>query len=242
VNFIGNGTNLVEISRSGPLTVSPVGTQVGNALTNGSLIVSNNLTVGESILLPPVSSTLTIGAVSGAQAAQSISAVTSSATVTFSSAATGAASITINGATPNTNGALLSFVATATTAQTTTITFGTGFSSSATLAIAAASGPATRYYIVNFVGDGTNLVEVSRSAALTAAPTSTTISDGKIFLANSYGPSAVCGTLTLSGTSNIVVNTSACTTNSLIFLSRRSLNGGTMGHFSITAQAAGTLP
>ena len=70
VNFLGNGTNLVEISRSGPLTVSPVGTVVGNALTNGSLIVSNNLTVGESILLPPVSSALTIGAVTGAQAAQ----------------------------------------------------------------------------------------------------------------------------------------------------------------------------
>lgn len=63
-------------------------------------------------------------------------------------------------------GAVVRLFITATTVQNTTITFGTGFRTTGTLVVTAAAGPATRYFIIQFAGDGTSLSEISRTAAL----------------------------------------------------------------------------
>ena len=108
---------------------------------------------------------------------------------------------------------------------------------------------------VTAVGNITSSAEVSGATVsgttvtgTTVTGTSNVVSAGNLTLTNSVtstanpvvGGSAVVGTLTLNGTTPIVVNTTAVATTSKIFLSRKTL-GGTMGHFSISAQSAGSF-
>jgi hypothetical protein len=95
---------------------------------------------------------------------------------------------------------------------------------------------------VTAVGNITSSAEVSGDtvSGRTVTGTSNVISGGKLTLTNSSGGSAVVGTLTLTGAVAVVVNTTAVATTSKIFLSRNTL-GGTMGHFAISAQSAGSF-
>ncbi len=70
--------------------------------------------------------------------------------------------ITIN-ASSGLLGARVSVVVTTVSTTTRTLTFGTGFKSTGTLATGASSG---KVFTVNFIGDGTNLNETSRTTAM----------------------------------------------------------------------------
>lgn len=74
----------------------------------------------------------------------------------------GPASITLT-ASSAPRGCITNLVITATTPQTTTITFGSGFSSRGTFVVAPAQD--TRYFLMQFLGDGTNMVEAFRNDA-----------------------------------------------------------------------------
>ncbi len=60
-------------------------------------------------------------------------------------------------------GARVSIVVTTVNTTTRTLTFGTSFKSTGTLATGASSG---KVFTVNFIGDGTNLNETSRTTAM----------------------------------------------------------------------------
>jgi len=85
---------------------------------------------------------------------------------TLTSNASGAATLTLT-ASSAPAGAMVRIYVSATTVQNTVITFGSGFVKSGTLTVTAGAGPATQNYLITFIGNGTSLIEVGRTAALT---------------------------------------------------------------------------
>ena len=83
-------------------------------------------------------------------------------TVSLTASPSGPASITLT-ASSAPRGCITNLVITATTPQTTTITFGSGFSSRGTFVVDPAQG--TRYFLMQFAGDGENMVEMFRNGA-----------------------------------------------------------------------------
>jgi hypothetical protein len=134
----------------------------------GGVDVSGGLNVTTGMLRDSSTTALTSITANGAAAAQTIDPNLGEIYTFTASPPSGAASITLNGANiTGTTGARVTILITATTVQNTTITFGTGFFKTATLVVTAAGGPANQYYTISFISNGTNLYELSRTAAQT---------------------------------------------------------------------------
>ena len=146
IDFPNDGANPLNVAHRGP-----------------SVYTAGNVTAGLQIGSTGVTALTTIAG-TGAQGTQAINP-TLGQLVTFTVSSTGAASITLT-ASSAALGSLVRLLITATTVQNTTITFGTGFRSVGTLVVTAAAGPANQSYIVTFVGNGTSMFEVSRTAAM----------------------------------------------------------------------------
>lgn len=139
----------------------------GFARILGGLDVSGGFNVIGGMMRNSDITPLTTITGSGAQTAQTIDPNLGEI-FTLTSSASGAASITLNGANiTSTTGARVTILITATTVQNLTITFGTGFFKTATLVVTAGAGPVNQYYTISFISNGTNLYELSRTAAQT---------------------------------------------------------------------------
>lgn len=113
--------------------------------------------------------TLTSITTNGAQTAQTIDPTLGQTFTLTASPPSGAASITLS-ATSAPAGAIIRVIVTATTVQNTTITFGgttPSFRDTGTLVVTAAVGPATQYYTITFISDGTHWYEAGRTTAQT---------------------------------------------------------------------------
>jgi hypothetical protein len=194
IDFPNDGGTPSGVPHSGPsLYTSGTVSAVSNITTT-----AGNVVAGAGVAaLPSTTVALTSITVNGAASAQTLAAVQSSETVTLiCSPPSGAASITINGPTSPPNGIQVSVVVTATTVQNTTITFASTFLPNATLVTTAAAGPASQYYVVNFISNGTKLVEVSRSGALSTAPTTTSVAANAVVTS---GTVAAAGNIVSTG-------------------------------------------
>ena len=158
IDFPNDGANPLNVAHRGPSVYT-----AGNVTAGGNVVATGNVTAGLQIGSTGVTALTTIAG-TGAQATQAIDP-TLGQLVTFIVSSTGSASITLT-ASSAALGSLVRLLITATTAQNTTITFGTGFHSVGTLIVTAAAGPANQSYIVTFVGNGTSMFEVSRTAAM----------------------------------------------------------------------------
>lgn len=129
----------------------------GGVDVSGGLVVTNGmLRNADTVALTTITGT-------GAQTAQTIDPNLGEI-YTLTSSPSGAAAITLNGANiTGTTGARITLIITQTTASALTITFGTGFIKLSTLAVSGAGN----YYTICFQSNGTNLYELSRTAALT---------------------------------------------------------------------------
>jgi hypothetical protein len=134
----------------------------------GGVDVSGGLVVVGGMLRDSSTTALTTIVANGAATAQTVDPNLGEIYTFTASPPSGVASITLNGANiTGTTGARVTLLITATTAFNTTITFGTGFFKTATLIVTAAAGPVTQYYSISFISNGTNLFELSRTAAQT---------------------------------------------------------------------------
>jgi hypothetical protein len=132
----------------------------------GGVDVSGGLVVTSGMLRDSSTTALTAITANGSATAQTIDPNLGEIFTFTASPPSGVADITFNGANiTGTAGARVTLLITATTVQNTTITFGTGFFKTATLVVTAAVGPATRYFTISFISNGTNLFELSRTAA-----------------------------------------------------------------------------
>ena len=135
-----------------------------NSHKGPSLYTCGNVTAGGQIVSTGVTALTSITA-NGAATTQAIDPTLGQAVTFTVSPPSGVASITLTASSAPV-GALVRVFIRATTVQNTTITFGTGFHSTGTLIVTAAAGPATNNYVITFVGDGTAMFEVSRTAAM----------------------------------------------------------------------------
>jgi hypothetical protein len=125
--------------------------------------VSGGVNVSTGMLRDSSTTALTTITGTGAQTAQNIDPNLGEI-YTLTSSPSGAASITLNAVNiTGTTGARVTLLITQTTASALTITFGTGFFKTGTI------GPtgAGNYYTISFISNGTNLYELSRTAAQT---------------------------------------------------------------------------
>ena len=145
------------------MTSSMQGMSLSN-LSPRQLVATGNVTAGLQIVSTGVTALTSITA-NGAATTQAIDPTLGQAVTFTVSPPSGVASITLTASSAPV-GALVRVFIRATTVQNTTITFGTGFHSTGTLIVTAAGGPVTNNYVITFVGDGTAMFEVSRTAAM----------------------------------------------------------------------------
>lgn len=135
----------------------------------GGVDVSGGLTVTQGLVRNTTTGTLTDITANGAAADQNLFPTNGYIQTITIAPPSGTATITLNGPAtadmPATAGSTVTLIITATTAFNTTITFGTNIVSAATLVVAAAAGPATRFFTITFVSDGATMYEVARTAA-----------------------------------------------------------------------------
>ena len=136
----------------------------GNVTAGGNVVATGGVTAGLQIVSTGVTALTSITA-NGAATTQAINPTLGQAVTFTVSPPSGVASITLTASSAPV-GALVRVFIRATTVQNTTITFGTGFHSTGKLIVTAAAGPATNNYVITFVGDGTAMFEVSRTAAM----------------------------------------------------------------------------
>jgi hypothetical protein len=128
-------------------------TAIGDIVSTGGQIRSSTVTA------------LTAISANGAAADQELNSALGQVFTITVSPPSGVASITLNHTAAQTAGSLMTLIITATTVQNTTFTFGTGIVSAGTLVTTAAAGPATRFFTISFMSDGTTFYEVARTAA-----------------------------------------------------------------------------
>jgi len=183
-----NGAIGVDVAAGAPGTITSLN---GITANNGNILALNgNITAGPSaanVVLTSITGTST-------PATQAIPAITASETVTLTCSPSATSSVTITGPATPTVGAIVNLIITANTNFQTTITFNTHIVPTGTYVIAAAVG--TRYYIITFISDGTNLNEYSRSGALSVLPTSINVTGN---LVASLSVDAVAGSFGLGG-------------------------------------------
>jgi hypothetical protein len=164
IDFPNDGANPLNASHAGPSVYT-----AGNVTALGNIVSS-----GQTLSLPYTTQVAT-PILTGTSGSYTLTTVSAPTQVTLSLAPSGSATYTLTGVASVPNNTLVSVVVTATTVQNTVITFASTFLSNGTLTTTAAAGPVNQYYVVNFVSNGTNLIEISRTAALTTLPTTTTV-------------------------------------------------------------------
>ena len=135
----------------------------------GGVDISGGLTITQGLVRNTTTGTLTAITANGAAADQNLFPTNGYIQTITISPPSGTATLTLNGPAtadmPATAGSTVTLIITATTAFNTTITFGTNIVSASTLVVAAAAGPATRFFTITFVSDGATMYEVARTAA-----------------------------------------------------------------------------
>lgn len=154
--FLDDGvsaTNNTTVDKApGVYAVGDIVTTAGNVIAGGQ-IRSSTVTALTSITA------------NGAASGQNINSSLGQVFTLTASPPSGVANITLTLTNP-TAGARVTLVVSATTVQNTTITFA-GTTKTGTLVVTAAAGPATQYYSISFVSDGTTFYETGRTAAQT---------------------------------------------------------------------------
>jgi hypothetical protein len=130
--------------------------------TNGTGVNEDIVTVGQIRSTGVTALTTVTGTGGGSQAVDP----TLGQFFTLTTNASGAATLTLTASSAAVGSTVRIYVS-ATTVQNTVITFGTGFVKTGTLTVTAASGPVTQNYMITFIGNGTSLIEVGRTAAMT---------------------------------------------------------------------------
>jgi hypothetical protein len=153
-NFIANAVDISGGSEFGPSVYT-----AGNITASGDIISTGGQVRSSTV------TALTAISADGLAAAQELDSSLGQLFTITASPPTGAASITLNHTAAQTAGSMLTVIITANTVQNTTFTFGTDMVSAGTLIVTAAAGPATRYFTISFVSDGTTFYEVARTAA-----------------------------------------------------------------------------
>lgn len=125
-----------------------------SVFTLGDVVAGRQIRSTASIVLTPIT-------VTGTPATQALDA-TLGQTFTLASSPSGTATTTITAPSAPV-GATVRLIINTTTAFATTITFGTGFRTTGTLNTGTV---ASKTFVVQFVGDGTSLIEVSRTTAI----------------------------------------------------------------------------
>jgi len=128
-------------------------TAIGDIISTGGQIRSSTVTA------------LTAISANGAAAAQEINSALGQVFTITAAPPSGVASITLDHTATQTAGSIFSLIISATTVQNTTFTFGANIVSAGTLITTAAAGPATRFFTISFISDGTTFYETSRTAA-----------------------------------------------------------------------------
>ena len=153
-----NSDKSVELTDAGELQGGTPLARLGSSVFTAGDVVS-----GGQIRSTAVSALTTVTGTGGTTQAVD---PTLSQFFTLTSNASGAATLTLT-ASSAPAGATVRIYVSATTVQNTVITFGTGFVKSGTLTVTAGAGPVTQNYLITFIGNGTSLIEVGRTAALT---------------------------------------------------------------------------
>lgn len=159
-NYLSDGTEPTLGTRDlGPSVLTR-----GDITAYGNIDLSGSLTAVGQIRSSTVTALTAITA-NGAAAAQDIQYTQGQVFTITASPPSGAASITLDSPASPTAGSQFTLIIEATTVQNTTFTFGNNIVSAGTLVTTAAAGPATRYFSISFISNGTTFFETSRTAA-----------------------------------------------------------------------------
>jgi len=171
IDFPNDGATPSGVPHSGPsLYTSGTVSAVSNITTTAGSVVA-----GAGVAALPSTLQVATPILTGTSGSYTLTAVSTDTQVTLSLAPSGSATYTLTGVASVPNGTEIAVVVTATTVQNTVITFASPFLPTGTLTTTAAAGPVPQYYVVNFISNGTILIEVSRSGALSTAPTTTSV-------------------------------------------------------------------
>ena len=161
-----NPNGNTEVDEGAPVyTLGSV--KAGTTVTAGTSITAGTGVVATTGQIRAATITaLTPITTNGAQTAQTLDTSLGSIFTITVSPPSGVASIQLNvsAAAALIPGSRIELLITATTIQNTTFTFGTNIVSNSTYVVTAAAGPATSYYAISFVCDGTQFFEISRTA------------------------------------------------------------------------------
>jgi len=141
-------------------------TAIGDIISTGGSVtaIGDIISTGGQIRSSTVTALTAISA-NGAATAQEINSALGQVFTITAAPPSGVASITLDHTATQTAGSIFSLIISATTVQNTTFTFGANIVSAGTLITTAAAGPATRFFTISFVSDGTTFYETSRTAA-----------------------------------------------------------------------------